>query len=319
MLFYLIVVSVILIIALLVAWICLNNIYLPIVDFTPLLNTKNNSIFPLTSEQTLNKIKDNRNNKYKYKNKNKYKIALISLSVGDGREFAEASKKRLYQYADIHGYTLEYFDQTIDKNYSPMWQKVLAVKNVLNKNIYDYVVWVDDDIYITNTSFKIEDFINLTDKPIIMSRDRFTNDANLYINSGIYILKTNKIGKRFIQETIDNYNLMNGSFKYYIFHEQSVMTYLYFVKYYRNIEVLPFNVLQSFNELAEAKELYEFYHLISSDILESKSWREGDFTIHFAGVTREKRNYLMPKLLGKDKYINVNGIEYPITIQSWNK
>ena len=302
---------IIIFIALLVLTVMINNHFVQEIDFTPMYKSNLFSNINLNSTQIIDKIKDNQILKYNYNNN--YKIALISLSVGSGRKFAEASKQRLQQYADIHGYTLEYFNKNIDKNYGPMWQKVLAVKEVLNKNIYDYVVWIDDDIYITNTSFKIEDFINLTNKPIIMSRDRFINDVDLYINSGIYILKTNKISKQFIQDTIDNYNLMKGYFKYRPLHEQSVMTYLFLKEYYNDIEVLPFNTLQSFKQLGISK----FYSWLSSDKIEIRDWKEGDFIMHYAGVNKEKRNVLMPKMIGKDILIKLNDKEYPITRQNW--
>ena len=303
----------ILFIALLVCIVYCRNRWIPHTDFTDLANTKNYVIFPMTSDQALETIK--RNQKNRINNSTNLKIALISLSVGKGRKFSEVSKQRLYQYASLNGYSVEYFDKNIDINYGPMWQKTLAVKKVLDKNIYDYVVWIDDDMYITNTSIKIEDFISLTDKDIILSRDVFSSDADLYINSGIFIIKNNIIGNGFINDTIDNYGLMNGSFKYKVYHEQSVMTYLFFTNYQKDIEVLPFNVMQSFNDLGMFKD---FYDIFSNEKM-SRDWREGDFISHFAGYSKDKRNELMPKMVGKDKIVIINGKEYLVTRADWRK
>lgn len=267
--------------------------------------------FQYTNEQAIKIISDNI--------QENQKIAIVSLSIGD-REFSKISKKRLQQYSDLHGYTLEYYDKILNDNYAIMWQKVLAVVDTLNKKEnghykYDSVFWVDDDIFITNTSYKLEGFMRLTDKDIILSRDCPTDDINVYINSGTYIIRNTELGRKFMNDVINNYDIYNGYFHKKLFHEQSVMTYLYLTKYTKDCEVLPFNILQS--QLVREKTWFKTSGGRLPTPL-SRGWKHKDFILHLAGINKIGRNALMKKLISSDDYVEINGTKYPITNEFWN-
>ena len=248
---------------------------------------------------------------------NKDRIIVVSGSInmnknsnssnkGGGREYSKLSHKRLKDYCDFHGYDLFYFNDYIDKNYYVMWQKILALKKVLNNGNHDYAMWIDDDIYITNFSVKIEDFINAEDNrnycygdsesnnegsnDIILSRD-IVEKSDLFLNSGTMIIKNSEIGKTFLDKIINGYELFEGYFKENLFHEQTIMTYIYFKEYTNIAKVLPHRVMQSFYK--------------------DRIWQPNDFGIHFAGYSIETRNRCM-KILDKDKnFVKINNRIYP--------
>ena len=261
-------------------------------------NSNNFRIFPLTEEQTINKINKNKSSIQLLNNK----ISLVSLSVGD-RKFSKITKNSLYNYAKLYNYDVHYYDKTLDSNYTVMWQKPLAVKDVLNMKEngeykYDCVVWIDDDMYITNPDFRIEDFINLSSKDIILSRDIINEDYNYYINAGIYIIKNTEFGRRFIQDVIDGYDFFNGFFKNKACYEQPIMIYLFFQYYYDDIDVLPYGVLQSFYHRDKTHK----NHFNGKISVNSRLWKSGDFIAHFAGLSNEYRDKNIPKL---EKLVNI--------------
>lgn len=186
------------------------------------------------------------------------------------------NKKYLEQYCTQYNYDLIYFTETLDKNYNMMWQKILAVNKVLKMKKHDYVVWIDDDILITNFNYKLEDFISLSNKGIIMSKDLWVNSKNAFINAGIFILKNDKITNKFMKETLDGYhNIMGGKFMTNNYYDQSIMVYLYFTKYYKYIDILPHGVLESQEaDLSFRKEIAPYLY----------NWHKGDFCYHPAGI-----------------------------------
>ena len=279
------------------------------------INTINNlPKFPYNETQTFEIINNNIDNVVKNS-----KIAIVSLSIGK-RDFAKISKNRLETYTELHGYSLEYFDKVLDDKYEIMWQKVIAVIQTLNKKEngeykYDAVFWIDDDAYITNTSYPLEVFMNLTDKDIILSRDCPMDDINVYINSGTYIIKNTETGRNFMNDLINNYNIYKGYFQKKLFHEQSVMIYLYLTKYINQCEILPFNILQSHNnyggvwkKIAGKGQTSEFH----------RGWKYKDFIIHLAGVKKDNRSKIMNKLTLRDDFLIIKDKKYPVTSKSWN-
>lgn len=235
-----------------------------------------------------------------YKNK---EICIVTVSIGN-RKFSQITKKRMQEYCNLHNYDFKYFTETIDDKYPVIWQKCLAMDQVLNmknnKNHHRYkvVVWFDDDIYITNLKYRIEDFLQLNpNKDIFMARDIIKNNYNHYINSGNYIMKNTQISRDFMRDTLDGIHLFKGHFRIAVNHEQSINTYLYFAKkkYAKAIEVLPYGVLQSIYN----KSYYwynKFYWLVSQFLDLNGPWEDGDFCIHFISMNEEQRNKICKRI-----------------------
>ncbi len=218
-------------------------------------------------------------------NTKKYRIAIVCLSVGS-RKFAQISREFLTKYCNKHGYDLHYFTEILDPNYTVIWQKILAFRKVFMMDTgsdktspactskqakYDYIMWIDDDIIIKNMNIKVEDFIALSDKPIIASQDVFTQYYDIHINAGTFIFKNCKIAREVIDAWVEGYhNVFDGRFQTAPYHDQNVLVYLYFTKYHPSIEVLPHGIMQT---------IYGRY----------ESW-EGEFATHLAGVKISKRN-----------------------------
>lgn len=209
------------------------------------------------------------------------KIAVVSLHVGDDPEYAKLTRKRLEDYCRIFDYDLYYFTEKINENTTNIWQKIDAVKLVLQKD-YDYVVWFDSDILITKNK-PVEDFID-RNSSIVLSRDIdvqnvkhlikivYFDGVTPYINSGFFIIKNDEIGKKFIDEILDGYN---DYFSKNRFHEQSIMQNLFFKDYH------PYTYLHSYGTMQK--------------ILGNPDYLDDSFCIHFAGMTRNARDFYVKK------------------------
>ena len=230
------------------------------------------------------------------------KVAVISVSIGD-RPFAKISYNRLKFYCDTHNYDLFYYTENLDDTYKPFWQKVVAMKRILamknfdGTNKYDMAFWIDDDIYITNMGYRIEDFLILSEnRDIIMSRD-IVNNYNVYINTGTYIIKNTEIGRKFIDETLEGYYWYKGWYQSNRFHEQTIMTYLYFRDYHKYTAVLPHGIMQSF---------YRGNH-----------WKHKDFSLHLAGETTKTRTEIMTLMVKCDEIIGSPWYQHISTTEEW--
>jgi len=209
-------------------------------------------------------------------------IAMVSVSVGD-RPFAQLSRERLQQYCDRHGYDLHYYDQTIDSNYQPIWQKTLAVRNALSMTSdsetgykYDAVVWIDDDIYITNPDYRLENIIKSARRDIILTADPDSNYRNC-VNTGLYIVINTDIGRQFMNDVIDGYHMFGGKYQKNYYHEQTISLYLYYAKYYPYTKLCVEERIQTFER-------------------DRNKWQPGDFCLHLCGASNPKRCDIFTKL-----------------------
>jgi hypothetical protein len=182
-------------------------------------------------------------------NSKKYNILVISGSIGS-RDFSRTTKERLEEYCLLHGYSLLYFRQLI-KEYNLFWQRVPYFYVLLNSTkVYDYMVWLDDDIYITNKNIKIEDFIDLQEvknASLIIGQDidYYSIYDIMLFNSGLFIVKHSDVMKKFYYRLLKGYDEYLY-FQNYGFHEQSIMIYLYYESYSKDISILPRGILQSY-------------------------------------------------------------------------
>ena len=218
---------------------------------------------------------------------NPEEITLVSGSVGE-RLWAPLSKKRLHDYADQHGYNVFYFIENVNDEVPGLWQKIYAVKEAFQDPACQVLVWIDDDIFITAPERPIEDFLAMTDKPMIFSADLGIRpgDGSSYppeyywnvINAGFFILRKSPEAISFIEDVIaGRENLYNGYWNTHTFHDQSVMTYYLYSKYLESFTIMPLGYLQVLHR--------------------NREWRPGHFSVHFAGENGRVRYEGMTKLI----------------------
>ena len=86
------------------------------------------------------------------------RIAICSLRIGERyREITKYAPVNKQQYCDKHGYTYIEDDSVYDPSRHPAWSKLhLLIKHLEN---WDYLVWMDADLFIMNPDWAIGHFI----------------------------------------------------------------------------------------------------------------------------------------------------------------
>lgn len=111
-------------------------------------------------------------------------IALISLFTPNIDNYALESLVNLFTYCRKHTYTLYWYHQSLDPDYSPAYSKSRAILNHL-KN-HKYVIWIDADALIVNQEMRWEQIININiNKSLFACQDI----GAWFLNSGVLIWK----------------------------------------------------------------------------------------------------------------------------------
>ena len=199
-------------------------------------------------------------------NTNKYKICLVSVS--DRPVLYSKTFPLIQSYATKHGYDVRLHDQVLSKDRHPSWSKIPALKLALQEKKYDYVVWMDDDIVITNPeiplSFFIDKYAFRTSPASVMVSSDMPNEPSTSMNCGILFLKANDMGQH-ILDSAWAYGDMNPILQQNLSWEQEALNFLY-----RYIMREKFLIIPLPNFQATARFQYNT----------SVTWRPGMFSIH---------------------------------------
>jgi mannan polymerase II complex MNN10 subunit len=163
----------------------------------------------------------------------------------------------LESYCDQHSYDLLEAPELWDRERDPMWSKVRILQKYLH--LYDYIVWIDADIMITNPETTLSHFIDgwmgKTDMMLSI-------DSGDQINTGMWFIRNSPFCHQLL-DLIYKLDVIAGKY-----HEQGVLNELY----HRD-------TLQLKNKITIIGEIYQrlfngtmYIHHI------------GDFNIHFLGV-----------------------------------
>jgi len=129
------------------------------------------------------------------------KVIILTGSIGN-RSFAHYTKQRLMEYCNLHNYQLAFFNESVEW-FRMYWFRVPLIYALLNNQNtkFDYIVWFDDDIYITNLNVSIEHIVKQAPSKasLIIGEDTDYGKYNkiMLLNSGLYIVKNDAIMKNF--------------------------------------------------------------------------------------------------------------------------
>jgi hypothetical protein len=196
------------------------------------------------------------------------KIGLCSLSIGEQyKQYTKYTRENKILYCKKHGYDF-IEDESIYDNTKPIpWSKILQLQKYLST--YDYLVWVDADIYIMNSNLKLENFIQkYSEFDIICGSDW------KMINTGVFFIKNTEFSNTFLKLIYDNEFDPNGDPN----------------DRYLNWEQGSFINLWDKNEMNCRKKI-----MVTNPIEMNSYWFNyypGHFVLHFAGVRGELLSYL---------------------------
>ena len=139
------------------------------------------------------------------------------------KSYSELAEKINRKYANKNGYDFKVFHKEVF-NRAPQWCKIEVINELLQKNRYKYLFWIDSDAFFNKHDMKIEDIINNdSDKNIIICNDDINNgneDKNrITVNTGTIIVKCNEWSKNFFKLLWD----YETEYRFVHFHEQTVL------------------------------------------------------------------------------------------------
>jgi galactosyl transferase GMA12/MNN10 family len=99
-------------------------------------------------------------------------------------------------YAKKHGYTIVDNSSILDQSRPPAWSKILAVQAMMKDFNCLWVMWLDADVVIMDSTIKIESLLP-SEKHIDLI---VTTDRRFTANSGSWIIRNSPWGREFLTE-----------------------------------------------------------------------------------------------------------------------
>lgn len=182
------------------------------------------------------------------------KIAVISLSYGqEYKHTVRYGRLNKIAYCEQHGYDFIEDESVVDMSRDLPWSKIPLIRKYLP--LYEYILWVDADTYITNMDITVQSLIDLAEKQhklIVYCKDPF-----IWVNTGVMLIKNNIFCQELLEEC---YNYTDQ-----ICWEQGAIDFMYRTNWRGCTEkILILDHSAGYNQ---------YWH----------SWKEGDFLIHFPG------------------------------------
>lgn len=120
--------------------------------------------------------------------------ALCSLGVGPHSELLDIALPRLEAYAANFGYDVIIGRSSLAPERPPAWSKIVMMDRALSD--FDFVVWVDADAILVDSSSDIADVCD-PDRSIHLAVHRY--DAQQVPNTGVCVLRADRHAERFLR------------------------------------------------------------------------------------------------------------------------
>jgi len=217
------------------------------------------------------------------------KIGICTLAIGD--EYSKAVEKcviSIKNYCNLHDYCFIMDDSVYDGTHPPAFCKIFLVQKYLK--YFEYILWIDSDVFITNYGRKVEEFIDLLLPQNFMI---IAQHGLFYINTGVFLIRNCKEANNFLtfwaRQDSKCFNW-----------EQPQLHKALINLNVEGIQLIPHafaNILNAESPLS---------HTNDSKIVH---WLPGDFLVHFLCTEKEKINNLIESLSvtydGKEGYEHI--------------
>lgn len=209
-------------------------------------------------------------------------ISMVSLSTPGREGFASITEKNQREYAQKQGYRFVKYTRSLCDGRPEEWSKILAMKEQAQASNAKWLLWIDDDIIITNESHKLEHLIEAygADKDLIIAQD--ADRQRTPINNGIFLLKNTEWSRNFLSEV-----WVEGARRGYLVRGQCLLeqqTMADLIKenpsYRDHVVILPQRTMNSF---VRSPFMYQ------NDPEDSK-WQFGDFAARATGWNGDYEN-----------------------------
>jgi len=216
---------------------------------------------------TLHAVTNDGIRSFAIQNTNKYKFCIVSVS--DRPSLYVNTFSLMQKYAQKHTYSLQLHTQILDKDRHPSWSKIPALKFALQNTSFDYVVWMDDDIVITNPDISLSHFVDKYNfrkakASLLVSAD-MPNEPSTFMNCGILFLKAQSPTTMEILNSVWAFGDINPLTKQSFSWEQEAFNFLYRYGNREDFSIIP---LPNF----QAPARFQFNQTVT--------WKPGYFSAH---------------------------------------
>ncbi len=220
-------------------------------------------------------------------------FTMVTLSTPNREAFARLVEENQRKYAQQHGYGYVKYYRTLDPSRPEEWSKIRALSRQLGESGAEWLLWIDDDIVITNPSITLESFVNRygRDKDLIIARDAYYK-RGVPINNGIFLVRNTPWARNFLNEV-----WKKGAEWYYLTRgksllEQQTMTDLLYEPYRKKLVYTDKTVVIPQREMNSFLRTQDGYQ----DPIEAR-WQSGDFAAHVTGMPLQERERIIKNLV----------------------
>jgi hypothetical protein len=198
----------------------------------------------------------------------------LFCSLSDRPLLSEPIFETLKNYCNKWNYKCVIEREVLDDSRAPAWSKIkLLQREMKNNPLIPYIVWIDDDILITNDKIDFSQLIKeypfQENTGVLVSEDVIWSP----FNTGIIVCKNNEETYNYFDEIWELCEKYPDK-KHSGLWEQDIMVIHDRMKE-SYITKIPHNIIQSFHR--------------DHTLPKEKKWKAGDFSAHFTGMTLEKR------------------------------
>jgi len=180
---------------------------------------------------------------------NKHRVLIITYDNRTDIPFIKVHNDNIQKYTNRWNYKYKFVTKC---DYNVYWCKMYLILNELETNKYDYVMWMDSDTIINNYDLQLHKILNQYDSDIFVGYDN--NNFTYIINAGVFIIKNTPIGKQYMRDCINNFNVscLNDDLSLKgiwagTCYEQGIMNLLIINKYKKHTTILPRNIIYNKN------------------------------------------------------------------------
>lgn len=200
-------------------------------------------------------------------NRKKYKVCIVSVS--DRPPLYTKTFSLMEAYANKHGYETRLFTEVLDKDRHPSWSKIPALRLAIQESLYEYVVWMDDDIVITNPEIPLSHFIDMynfrKNKACLLVSGDMPNEPSTSMNCGILFVKAKEPKTTGLLNAVWNHADAFPLLKHHLSWEQEAFNFFYRFSERDMFHIVP---LPNF----QASTRFQSNPLVT--------WKPGYFTAH---------------------------------------
>lgn len=165
------------------------------------------------------------------------------------------------------------------------WEKLFWLRELLDTIDTEYLVWIDDDILVTNSGVDLESFIKRDPgKDLYISYDRWSDSFifpnKALFNSGVMLLKNSAGSRRILDHAIATYYTHDG-WGWGRFNDQTAIEYVYLTTNGEGFSVIPHGSLQALSGFIIGEH------------------RKDDFLYHLAGLPAKRRLSISKAMVSK--------------------